>query len=319
MTGSTKSPGRRARLLWIGIFWAHPAILLGAVQDVSWEERLHRQKSEMEKRLTLLDQLGIQPYEYAPGLSDEALNARFENIAKNRWLLYFTNPEDYSKPGGFGVYKPEFQTPAQWRNWKSRYPYPMAFEYNLADEDYDASLVTLGPNGFLAIEAPSHANQDQFHALVGKFPLKCFVQLNAANRQPEDYFPYWERWERGPAGQVVVGGRSFTFVSCDWPHRQGIEATDLYDVLGNVRGAGGSGAIAVSCRIAAGRTGTFIASYEILDAIARQRARGLTVMEIKINVDRIFWEVTVQRPFAITHASQYRTLYRIADFCLAKP
>lgn len=71
--------------------------------------------------------------------------------------------------------------------------------------------------------------------------------------------------------------------------------------------------MAVSCRAGAGRTGTFIASYLIIDKIDEQLNKGVSPDNIDLDIDKIVWEISVQRPFAITHKDQYKTLYRLAD------
>ena len=71
--------------------------------------------------------------------------------------------------------------------------------------------------------------------------------------------------------------------------------------------------IAVSCRGGAGRTATFIAAYTLIKEINQQLEQGIDLANVNISIDRILWEILVQRPYAIAFGAQYKNLYRIVD------
>ena len=54
----------------------------------------------------------------------------------------------------------------------------------------------------------------------------------------------------------------------------------------------------------------------IIDKIDEQLNKGISPNDIKLDIDKTVWEISVQRPFAITHKDQYKTLYRLADYYL---
>jgi protein tyrosine phosphatase len=64
--------------------------------------------------------------------------------------------------------------------------------------------------------------------------------------------------------------------------------------------------MAVSCRAGSGRTETYICCYLILNEIKNQIDRGIPAHEVSLNIDKIVWLMSVQRPFAVTHLPQYK-------------
>ena len=250
-------------------------------------------------------QLGIQTQPYSPRVQEEVLRTKFEQMNRDRWRVYFTNPDDYGRPGAHGTYKPEYRTPENFQVWRSRYPYPMAFAYNLANPNFNASIIkTLGCT-FLAVEAPSDLNKEGFYELIGENKLGCLVKLNSPDEYPQEtYFPYWHGWS------------SCNLFLYNWPHRRGADPATLLQLVKSVQVSKPQGIIGVSCRAGAGRSGTFIAAYMIVNEIDRQLKRGVQRENVQVDIDRIIWEISVQRPFAITHNEQYITLYRLVDLYL---
>lgn len=260
---------------------------------------------EITRRMEAAGNVGIFTYPYTKDCDEATLAARFEQMSKERWKVYFTNPEDYGKPGSFGKFKDDYKTPEYYKIWNSRYSYPMAFSYNLAIPEYNASIVKVPGYTFLAIEAPSSLNKNAFYDLIGQSGIGALVKLNSPDEYPtEDYFPYWKGWTY------------CNLFSYNWPHRSGLDASTLLNFIKSVQTSKPQGIIAVSCRAGAGRTGTFIAGYIIINEIDKQLKSGKTSRDIAINIDKIVWEISVQRPFAITHSSQYQTLYRLVDLYL---
>lgn len=274
-------------------------------------------KVQKDIKMQELDSLGIKMNKYIYDCSSEEIEKRFKQMSLDRWKIYFKNAEDYYKKDGFGIYRDEYKTPESWQHWQSRYPYPMAFEYNLAYEDYDANIITFENNNFLAIEAPSSKNIKNFYNLINNYDIDCFVKLNAPDEYGEDYYPYWENDFNTDRGKIKIGRQSLNFFSYDWPHRKGLDEKNLLDLVKRVQNTyNGKDIMAVSCRAGAGRTGTFIAAYMIIDEIDKQIKRGVLPNNIDVNIDRVVWGVSIQRPFAITHNLQYETLYRLIDFYL---
>ena len=269
------------------------------------KERKRELKIEVIKRMRIAEELGISTYLYTKNCDDGTLAKRFEQMSKERWKVYFSNSEDYGKEGAFGKFKDDYKTPENYKVWSSRYSYPMAFSYNLAIPEYNASIVKVSGYTFLAMEAPSSLSKKAFYAVVGHSGLGVIVKLNSIGEYPdEDYFPYWNGWSY------------CNLFSYDWPHRVGLDASELLGFIKLVQESKPQGIIAVSCRAGAGRTGTFIAGYLIINEIDKQLKSGKNSNNVSLNIDKVVWEISVQRPFAITHSSQYQTLYRLVDLYL---
>ena len=267
-------------------------------------------------RLTELNDLGIATSKYEYKCDDKELDLRFDKMSQDRWRVYFINPEDYGKKDVLGIYKEEYKTPENWKSWHTRYPYPLAFKYNLAYENYDASIIISNNIKFLAIEAPSSKNIKEFYNLLDIYPIDCFIKLNSPDEYNEDYYPFWEENKKDDT-HIKINDNSMNLFSYEWPHRQGADIATLLSLVKSVQSVfDKNNFMAVSCRAGAGRTGTFIASYIIIDKIDEQLNKGISPNDIKLDIDKTVWEISVQRPFAITHKDQYKTLYRLADYYL---
>lgn len=284
-------------------------------QSTTLDPKLHEIDNQKNIRMQDLNELGIETFRYTYNCSDQILDERFEKMSSDRWKIYFINSEDYGKKDVLGVYKEKFKTPENWEIWHSRYPYPLAFKYNLAYENYDASIIlSSNKTKFLAIEAPSSKNILEFYKLFDIYKISCFVRLNSPDEYNEDYYPFWsEKMEDDT--HLNLGERSVNFLSYEWPHRRGADIISLLNLIKDAQSVfDNSEFMAVSCRAGAGRTGTFIASYIIIGQIDEQLSKEISPDDINIDIDRIVWEISVQRPFAITHKEQYKTLYRLADY-----
>lgn len=292
-------------LLILSIFGCSSIYSSPQIKEINEQKKL---------RMENLKSLGIETQVYTYNCPDEELDRRFDKISSNRWKAYFINPEDYGKKDAMGIYKDEYKTPNNWKLWNSRYPYPLAFDYNLAYEKYNASIVLLNNTKFLAIEAPSSKNINEFYNLFNKYDVSNFVKLNSPDEYNEDYYQFWNENKEDDT-HIKLGHNSVNFFSYEWPHRQQADIPTLIKLIKSDQEAFDySEFMAVSCRAAAGRTGTFIASYVIIDKIDKQLNSGIKLDDIKLNIDDIVWEISVQRPFAITHKNQYKMLYRLADY-----
>ena len=284
-------------------------------QNSVLDPKLQEIDNQKNIRMQDLNELGIETFRYTYNCSDQILSERFDKMSSDRWKVYFINPEDYGKKDVLGVYKEKFKTPENWGIWNSRYPYPLAFKYNLAYENYDASIIlSSNKTKFLAIEAPSSKNISEFYKLFDIYKVSSFVKLNSSDEYKEDYYPFWSE-KMGDDTHIKLGEESVNFLSYEWPHRQGADIMSLLNLIKNAQNVfDNSEFMAVSCRAGAGRTGTFIASYIIISQIDEQLSNGISPDDINIDIDKIVWEISVQRPFAITHKDQYKTLYRLVDY-----
>ena len=243
---------------------------------------------------------------------ESVLRDRFEQIGRDRWSVYFINPEDFDK--GIGRYLDEYATPDR-EGWHSRYPFPLTFQYNLAYPGYDASVIWLGDRCFIAAEAPSLGNYELFYQMLNQYRVTDLVRLvPMRDGEREGCYPYWE-------GRLAIhpdDGRLAIhlfekdiryYVSDRWKNHQAHDVDRLLALLKAVREQKDS-TVAVHCRAGVGRTGVFIASFALLQKVDEQLAEG---KDLEISVDRIVWQLSLQRPFTITRFSQYEMLYRLLD------
>jgi hypothetical protein len=250
----------------------------------------------------------------------EELKARFDQIHQERWSVYFVNPESCQKPGGVGIYKERFQTPSNWKTWGSRYPYPGAFSYNLASPSYNSSIVVLDGKKFLALEAPTQENVSNFYDVLDRWGVTDLVRLTpATSNNRENCFPYWEGRvninKKNGRSTIEISGRerNYFFTDC-WADQEGEDPQRLLALVKAVMSNDEANQmIAVHCRAGVGRTGTFIAAYALVRDIEGQISLGVAIDDIKVSIDKIIWELSLQRPFMVARFSQYLTLYELVD------
>ena len=243
------------------------------------------------------------PYIY--NLKEEEIKKRFKSIEQVRWNVYFTNPEDYGKKGAIGFFKSAYKTPNDWEKYRSRYPFPMSFEYNLAVPYYSANILVIDEVKFIAIEAPSEKNKEKFLEIIKSYDIGQIVRLNKPDEYPdESYYFYWEDPLLLDIQNVVL----------EWPHRDGINPQALLktvETVFNQQKMLSSKFIGVSCRAGAGRSGTFIVAYALYNKIRKEMPPAKKKEDIKLNIDELFLEASIQRPFAISHQSQYISRFTV--------
>jgi hypothetical protein len=256
--------------------------------------------------------------------NQEELKAHFDQMIKERWAVYFENPEDYGKPGVAGILKKTFQTPEDWKGWGSRFPYAGAFSYNLAHPLYNASLVTLHGKKFLALEAPTKENVSRFFEMLAKWKVTDLVRLvPSTSNNREESFPYWEGHmninRKNGRTALEASGREINYFFTDrWVDHGGEEPERIIGLVKAVQeNKTANQMVAVHCRAGVGRTGTFLAAYTIIRDIDEQISQGVPLDSIQISIDKIMWELSLQRPFMITHFPQYLALHKLAGIYIS--
>lgn len=180
--------------------------------DLYTDPKLIEINNQKNIRLNELKELGVETEKYSYNCDDNKLNLKFDKMSLDRWKVYFVNPEDYGKKDVMGVYKEEYQTPESWKLWNSRYPYPLAFKYNLAYENYNASIVIANDIKFLAIEAPSSKNINEFYNLLNLYTVDSFIKLNFPDEYKEDYYPFWQD-NKEDDNHIKINNNSMSFNS----------------------------------------------------------------------------------------------------------
>lgn len=280
--------------------------------------------NERDKKYADLKKSGVNFYDYTFNCSSEELKSRFDKMTKDRWNIYFKNPQDLGKPGAWGIFNEEYKSPDHWEELKSRFSNPTCLSYNIAHEKYNAEILISDKDTiFLAIEAPSSKNIDTFYDMMSKYEIESLVRLNSFNEYSEDFYPYWDKLikshDNNSPDQIDIGGNLIDYYHYEWPHKQNADIVEISKIAESVINSRKGKFMAVSCRAGSGRTGTYICSYLILNEIKKQIDEGISsVNDISLNIDKIVWEMSIQRPFAVTHFPQYEMLYRLTDYNISK-
>ncbi len=297
--------------------------LSSAVCEENRSMRIHDAEKSFQDRWQEFDN-GAESFPlWNADWTEEELKSRFDQMRSKRSQVYFINPEDLlsGKPFGMGHYRAAYETPASFESWGSRYSSPGAFRYNLASDNYNASVISLHGKHFLAMEAPTRENFPAFCKILKDYQTTDLVRLTpAAADNRENSFPYWEGHiginSKNGHNTVEIGEKKLNYFFTDlWENHEGMEPEKLAALVKAVmKEKNDSQVIAVHCRAGVGRTGTFLAAYALIDEIDSQIAKGADIDHIQLSIDRIVWELSLQRPFMVAHFSQYLSLYRLANW-----
>lgn len=255
---------------------------------------------------------------WKPHWTQEELKVRYDQMYQMRWALYFTNTEDYKQIDALGIPKEQYQSPKDWKKWGSRYPFPGAFSYNVATPSYNASVLSIHGKKFIALEAPTQQNLSRFYDVLTQYQVTDLVRLTSATSgKKENSFPYWEGHmnisKKNGRSTIELSGReiNYFFTDCWANHEGGDPERVIALVKALMENEGQDQMIAVHCRAGVGRTGAFLAAYTIIRDIDEQLMRGVCLNDIQISIDKIVWELSLQRPLMVTHFSQYVMLYEL--------
>lgn len=258
-------------------------------------------------------------------LKTNELKNRCENLLKARWKAYFVNPEDYYKDGAIGFYKDEYQVPSKdvWRLWDSscKYP-PTVFNYNIATGSYNASVIVIRGKCFIAMEAPSNKNVDEFFNIINKYEVTHLVRLTPSlHNNIVNSFPYWEgRIDVHPiTGRptLKVNNRELNYFFTDsWKNDKGIHPKRLLAIIKSINSIDKDEkmVIGIHCRSGINRVGTLIVAYILVDEINKQIAKGVNVNNLDFSIDKIILELSLQRAFSVSNFRQYLMLYKFANY-----
>lgn len=258
--------------------------------------------------------------------TEEGVKKGFESLTQARFALYFVDP-----PKGYR-WK---EVPTSTELYQSgsvanmRVPSLVTFAYNLASPRFNATIVSIQGLRFLAMEAPTERNVSDFFQVLDDYGVTDLVRLTPIyeeKRQRDCCFPYWEGREdihpiTGRSTLHITEDREIHYFPIDsWVNHKGEDPKRLLALVNAVRNASNpeDKMIAVHCHMGVGRTGTFIAAYALIHAIDNQLIRGRAPQNIEISVEKVVWELSLQRPFLVTHHAQYKTLYELVSLYLQK-
>lgn len=256
--------------------------------------------------------------QWKKGESEQELHAQFDQLEKRRMAVYFIDPPE-ERPWESELISQELYKGIPLKN--VRYPSYVNFGYNLVSEDYNANIISIHGLRFLALEAPLQKNIETFFKLLVDYDVSSLVRLTPRfdqKRQRESAYPYWEgRLDIHPmtGGQTlrIAEDREISYFQTDsWVDCEGESPQRVIALVKALeRNAPKDEMIAIHCRIGVGRTGTLIAAYTLLRDIDRQLASGVVPLEVQVSIERVVYELSLQRPFFVTYFAQYKTLHEV--------
>jgi protein tyrosine phosphatase len=269
-----------------------------------------------------------EPFPLWSNLWDErALEICFKKLNQCRLDAYVENAKEYDpdrkvlliRRASFSLRK-ELQD----REQKADY-YPISFDYNRASDLYNASIINIHGLQFIAMEAPSTGILlNEFFHILNTYNVSTLVCLTPPIEHARvQCIPYWEEpitRTRIENKLMLQGEKSISFVYTDaWKDNQGIGPNQLFQLVMQTREGNkkADSIIAAHCAGGRGRTGTFIAAYVIAHDLDEYFAKGGDITQIPISIDKLVWELSLQRGFAVSRLEQYVTLHEFVGHYLS--
>lgn len=234
------------------------------------------------------------------GKSDETLNEEFENIRETRRSMWAT---------------PGYELAQHLiRDDLIRAPGCVAFAYNNTAPYYNATTICLGDKRYIACEGPRSKDVPKFFNLLATQQVTHLVRLTSSYEAwTKKCHPYWDGFitESNESAylniQTDTGVHSVQAFHMDhWRDNHGVDPEELLALVLQVREGlrKDDGLLAVHCSAGVGRTGTFLASLAIVDAIDKGAP---------FSIEEIVYRLSLQRVSSVAKLGQYITLHRLAE------
>lgn len=253
--------------------------------------------------------------------SDEEILGEYKELNEFRKQLWYSNPEETLL-----VENPDYIKAVITNNVGSNKFAP--FDYNHADNSYNASTILLNGYHFIAMREPTPKNLQVFFRFLMNQDVSVLVRLNPeAEYFKRHNFYYWEEYsikELGyPAIQpklieeegVKIGSPILYFYTNEWSDHKPSSAEELYRLVQDVRGAyeklENPGPIACHCKAGVGRTGTFIAAFLLANMLDNLEPS-------EISIEALVLKLSIQRSTMCGYDTQYLSLYKFCDYYLSK-
>jgi len=196
-----------------------------------------------------------------------------------------------------------------------RAPGCSAFDYNNVALNFNASWILLGGERYIACEGPRSKDIPNFFRMLQREKVTHLVRLtDSYEGETKKCHPYWDGLLASAAdGSQLLeipteqGTYPVHAYNLDhWRDNQGIDPKELLEFVLEVRESWRKkpGLMAVHCSAGVGRTGTFLASLAILDAIDRGEP---------FSIEEIVYRLSLQRVYSVGRGAQYVTLHRLAE------
>lgn len=256
-------------------------------------------KAQVENRWQAF-QAGREFKEFKPGKSDSELKEEFETIHKTRLSIWTTAGYEFAQSL---IAKDLIRTPDC-----------IAFDFNNTVPYFNASTICLGDRCSIACEGPRLKDISKFFNLLTSQHATHLVRLtNCYEAWTEKCYPYWDGFIKESNGNAYLniptdtGVYSLqTFHMDHWRNHHGVDPEELLALALQIREGlnKDDSLLVVHCSAGAGRTGTFLASLAILDAIDK----GLP-----FSIEEIVYRLSLQRLHSVARFAQYITLHRLAE------
>ncbi len=296
----------------------NPALLLPTLPQQYLETRYQSIQQSFEQRVTFF--LKGRPFKswrlYKP---DPDILNEFSEINEWRYHSWYVDPNASTL-----ISRTDFMV-AQDLLEKGLYQKPgfLAFQYNQTDGSYNSSTVVLNGFRFLALESPTQHTLRNFYLLLQNHRVTQLVRLSIENDTKS--ISYWvnnlktnpktkDAYLSIPA-KFNLSPYTLRYYSADyWINDNSVQPKELLSLIQKVRMKYHPGdLIACHSNDGAGRAGTFIAGFLLLNEIDRQLASGVSKESLNISIEKIVMQLSLQRPHLVQNSAQYRTLYRLVD------
>ncbi len=241
---------------------------------------------------------------FAAGKSDAELTMEFKTVDMARRLIWQT---------------PEYELARHLIDDDLiRAPGCVAFDYNNTIPYYNASNIYLNGHYYIACEGPRSKDTPKFFHLLQSYGVTHLVRLtDSYEGQVKKCHPYWDgKMSISADGQnfLNIPSAEEAYQVCayklsHWRDHQGIDPKELLALALQIRAELNEtqGLLAVHCSAGVGRTGTFLASLAILDAVDLKKP---------FSIEEIVYKLSLQRIHCVAKAGQYITLHRLAEIYL---
>jgi protein tyrosine phosphatase len=238
--------------------------------------------------------------EFITGKSELELKEEFENINKTRLSMWTTPGYEFAQNLIAGDL--------------IRAPGCVAFDFNNTVPYYNASTICLGDHCYIACEGPRSKDIPKFFNLLTSQRVTHLVRLTSSYEAwAKKCHPYWDGFIKESNGNAYLNIPTDTgvysvqaFHMDHWKDNQGVDPEELLALALQIRKGlnKADSLLVVHCSAGVGRTGTFLASLSIVDAIDQ----GLP-----FSIEEIVYRLSLQRIHSVTKFGQYITLHRLAE------
>lgn len=268
------------------------------------------------------------PWKY--NRSEHTIREEYEALNNWRRNVWYKDPESKNPIEN----KRFIISPALLATKQFRYPELIAFQYNQSDSTYNASTIFLNNFKFFATEGPSSDSVQYFLNFLYKHKVTHLVRLSASHENNiEKCYPYWigkieiDKKANQTRLKIALPSTSKSsqllnvsyHATDNWFDGEGYDPKELLKLILEVKKTTNSTSlIACHCHGGAGRTGTFIAGFILIDEIDRQLAKKIPRHQLNLSVEKIVKQLSLQRFYLVSKPEQYITLYRLVDYYVKK-